>query len=923
MSTTSLGRLTLDLIARTAGFTDGMSRAERAADNWRRNVERNAKIATAALTGAAAAVGAGMVAMVKSQLQAADEASKMAQRIGVATEQIAGLSLAFELGGSDAAGMQTAMVKLADQAAAGSKAFEALGVSTVNAQGRLKDTRTLIGEVADAFAAMPDGANKTALAVDLFGKSGAQIIPILNAGAKGFADMDAQAQALGLTLSTQAGKDIEAFNDRVSMMFKRMEGFGLQLTVAVLPYLHAVMDAVEQLAEFIGSHLNEILLAGGAAFAAFASQAGLVSGAISTIAKTFKATAALFMTNPFALVIAAVAALVIYFGKAEEALYTIKTVAGFVADFMSTAFKVAADVVSSVFSWLLEKLARDWQQIVDVVSDVYNWITDSTSTSTSAWSADYQGFFDDTGSGFFGILEKAAKVFDSIGALVRACMIYVGELMGALFTKVGKIWDNIKAVILNKVEGFINGIVDGINAVADALGMKSLNKVSLGGGPAIDTSVDMPEFGKIYETEAARQAAQGMQAAVQAMEEKMKAAKESAKETEKTLGRLAKPTLGVLEEATDSASKAARGAGRAAKAAKSAADSTKDAMKALEEAARQIEEAQNRYQQLVEQLETPDEKRLRTLREQLAVIQEMQRHIDNGIAGAPSQAGLDETKKRALAAAMQGAEMPKYGGLDTSIGGAFGEFDKIGKAREELLKWQEEQLTALDNQLAVLKEHHGLMLEEERLFEEKRAEIKAQAREQERVLQEATYMASLSAGEELFGQLTSMAKQYAGEQSGIYRAMFALQKSFAIAKSIIAIKEGIALAAANPWPKNLAAMASVAAATGSIVSTIAGVAMPSGMAHDGIDKIPKTGTWLLEKGERVTTAKTSAKLDATLSQIQKNQQNQSQATAQNIRIVNVMDAAVVGGYLGSDAGEKLIMNVISNNRNAIKQTIES
>ena len=39
------------------------------------------------------------------------------------------------------------------------------------------------------------------------------------------------------------------------------------------------------------------------------------------------------------------------------------------------------------------------------------------------------------------------------------------------------------------------------------------------------------------------------------------------------------------------------------------------------------------------------------------------------------------------------------------------------------------------------------------------------------------------------------------------------------------------------------------------------------MAHDGIDKIPETGTWLLKKGERVTTAGTSAKLDATLDQV--------------------------------------------------------
>jgi ketol-acid reductoisomerase len=73
------------------------------------------------------------------------------------------------------------------------------------------------------------------------------------------------------------------------------------------------------------------------------------------------------------------------------------------------------------------------------------------------------------------------------------------------------------------------------------------------------------------------------------------------------------------------------------------------------------------------------------------------------------------------------------------------------------------------------------------------------------------------------------------------------------------------MAAANPWPANLAAMASVAAATASIVSNIGAI----GMAHDGIDAIPETGTWLLQKGERVTTAETSAKLDKTLEEIQK------------------------------------------------------
>ncbi|MGI9827321.1 hypothetical protein, partial [Riemerella anatipestifer] len=89
------------------------------------------------------------------------------------------------------------------------------------------------------------------------------------------------------------------------------------------------------------------------------------------------------------------------------------------------------------------------------------------------------------------------------------------------------------------------------------------------------------------------------------------------------------------------------------------------------------------------------------------------------------------------------------------------------------------------------------------------------------------------------------------------------QKAAAIAQSIIAIQQGIAMAAANPFPYNLAAMASVAASTASIVSNISAV----GMAHDGLDSVPETGTWLLQKGERVTTAKTSAKLDATLDRV--------------------------------------------------------
>ena len=68
----------------------------------------------------------------------------------------------------------------------------------------------------------------------------------------------------------------------------------------------------------------------------------------------------------------------------------------------------------------------------------------------------------------------------------------------------------------------------------------------------------------------------------------------------------------------------------------------------------------------------------------------------------------------------------------------------------------------------------------------------------------------------------------------------------------------------GPEIAGLAAIAATAAA--GVLAIGVGTAL-QGQAHDGIDSVPETGTWLLQKGERVTTAKTSAKLDATLDRV--------------------------------------------------------
>ena len=169
--------------------------------------------------------------------------------------------------------------------------------------------------------------------------------------------------------------------------------------------------------------------------------------------------------------------------------------------------------------------------------------------------------------------------------------------------------------------------------------------------------------------------------------------------------------------------------------------------------------------------------------------------------------------------------------------------------------------------------------------------------------------------ETLFGGLASIAKQFKGEQSSAYRALFALEKAAAVARSVVAIQTGIANAFSLPFPANLGAAATVAAETASIVGTIQGTNL-SGSAHDGMMSVPETGSYYLKKGERVTTEKTSAKLDQTLDQVKQGEGDKG--SGGNVQINNVIDPSFVGDYMSSPEGQRVIDNYITRNQTRIK-----
>ena len=138
-----------------------------------------------------------------------------------------------------------------------------------------------------------------------------------------------------------------------------------------------------------------------------------------------------------------------------------------------------------------------------------------------------------------------------------------------------------------------------------------------------------------------------------------------------------------------------------------------------------------------------------------------------------------------------------------------------------------------ERKLAELAAWQAKDLENTKLYQDAKTAIETQAA---KAREDAAYTAlqnQVSSASNAFSSIADITQNFAGKQSGIYRAMFAVSKGFAIAESIVKIQQGIANAAALPFPANIPAMATVAASTANIVSTISGTNFGGGRQYGG------------------------------------------------------------------------------------------
>ena len=188
---------------------------------------------------------AGIGAMIKSSIDSADALDEMAQRTGIAVESLSLLVPAAELSAVSTEKFEAGLKKLATgmlEAATGSEAsaqkFGALGVAVQNQDGTLRDSEQVLLDLADRFKAMPDGAEKAALAVDIFGKAGAEMIPFLNQGRDGIGALKQEAAELGLQLSADTAAQAGNFNDALDKLKLATQSIGNQIIASLLPALN-------------------------------------------------------------------------------------------------------------------------------------------------------------------------------------------------------------------------------------------------------------------------------------------------------------------------------------------------------------------------------------------------------------------------------------------------------------------------------------------------------------------------------------------------------------------------------------------------------------------------------------------------------------------------------------------------------------
>jgi Lambda phage tail tape-measure protein (Tape_meas_lam_C) len=246
-----LGSIQIDLLANTVSFTEGLTKASQLSLSSSRNIQRSLTLISTAATAMAASVIGSLTAVMAKAEDFAFTIQKAATITGTSSEMFSKLAYNAKLVGVPLDTVKGAMERLARTSGAaksGNKeaiaAYGALGISLKDLNGPLKDSGDLTVAIAKKLDVYKDSTNKTALEQKLFGRSGAELAPLLKQIATGFDTASKQATLFGVVIGDKTAAQAKQLHQSMMELESVALGFSLRLLSGVSPALEDVSGKI-------------------------------------------------------------------------------------------------------------------------------------------------------------------------------------------------------------------------------------------------------------------------------------------------------------------------------------------------------------------------------------------------------------------------------------------------------------------------------------------------------------------------------------------------------------------------------------------------------------------------------------------------------------------------------------------------------
>lgn len=398
-------------------------------------------------------------ASAKEQTTAIQQASK--DQINIVRQTSAESVKALKIApGETAIGQELEDLGLSGKGA--SEAFRQLGVAVRNQDGTLRSSSDVMLDIADRFKAMPDGAEKSALAMKLFGKAGAELIPMLNMGGSAI-------DKLTVKMTSEFAAKADEYSDKMVALGGKIGAVGADIAIALLPALTAITEALVGFFDWLNKQdpiIKNLIGTLGLVAIAFTALApaitalvaigtplvtllgaiftggGLVSGVLATIAGWLPVVTGFFsglatvlaglITWPVVLVAALVAAGVAIFVFRDQ----IGEFLGSVGELIQTLIQTVWDMGEPIRAFWVNL----WGSAQAVTRSFFDWIGKVFQTVggtfqkfvvdplTKAWR-----FIVDTGkSALRGLLQWAANAINGVIRLINNVIAGINRVRSAL-----------------------------------------------------------------------------------------------------------------------------------------------------------------------------------------------------------------------------------------------------------------------------------------------------------------------------------------------------------------------------------------------------------------------------------------------------------------------------------------------------------